>query len=429
MFSRFLLSARALLLLSQRSSPTVSTLSNETTEVQLQAELAEAALEGMVTTRRQSQVFSDADQRDGSEIDAPRAQAKKRKIGNNADATDASPRDLLAKRRRKSSASGTTSMNTPVKANRTGNSNSAVRDLGKASDETLESDSHERNGRKRKRKSAANGNKGSVEQGCYTRDPRAGASASPTSYVGNGTQNLRQTVAVVIEGKPIDNKSQEDDSSNKQSMSGKDGLRSKDLPVDITATAGAVDDANKTSTTLSREGYKNSTDDEVNGPAAEHPKDRVSSTTQVLKEPAQTGRGSFGPLETRQKGIASKGRKSNPGGHKNNVESTRVSDGEDGASITELSAGAPKATHKRFASEEPEPPPVQLPNAQEHSEAVSEENDDDGNVIDDDSDNDAPEILTASAGLKQVRATAIEAARAVEMYDNINILYFLQHTG
>lgn len=429
MFSRFLRSTRALLFLSQRSSPTVSTLNNETTEVQLQAELAEAALEGMVTTRRQSQAFSDAGQSDGSEIDTPRAQAKKRKIGNNSDATDASPRDSLAKRRRKSSASGTASMDTPVKANRTGNSKSAVQDLGKASNGTLESDSHERNGRKRK--SAANGNKRSVEQGCDTRAPRAGASASPTSYVGNSTQNLRQTVAVVIEGKPVDNKSQEGNSSNKQSISGKKGRRSKDLPVDITATAGAVDDANKTSTTLLREGHKNCTGDEVNSPAAEHPKDRVSPPTQVLKKPAQTGRGSFGPLETRQKGIASKGRKSNPGEHKNNVGSTRVSDGEDGASIMELSAGAPKATHKRFASEEPEPPPVQLPNTQEHSEARSEEDDDDGNgnVIDDDSDDDAPEILTASAGLKQVRATAIEAARAVEMYDNINIFYFLQHTG
>lgn len=415
MFSRLLQSTRTLLL-SQRPSPTVSTLESATTEVQLQAELAEAALEGMVTTRRQSHVLSDADLRDGSEIDTPRAHAKKRKIGDNSDATEATPRDSLAKRRLKSSASSTKSMATPVEANRTRKFVSVVRDLDKVSDGTLESDSHEPNGAKRK--SAANGNKRSVEKWCDTTAPRAGASTSPAVHVGNGTQNLRQTVAVVIERKPVDNENQEDESSNKQAISGKKGRRSKDLSADIAATVGAVDDPNKTSTTLSREGHKKFTGNEVDSPAAEHCKDSLSSLTQVLKKPAQTGKDSVEAPKTYQKGIAAKGSRNNSGQHLNNVGSTRVPVEKDRASMMELSAGAPNATHKRFASEEPEPPPVQLPNAQEHSEACSEDDDDD-------SDDGAPEILTASAGLKQVRATAIEAARAVGMYDEIKIFYFL----
>lgn len=418
MFSRFLQSTRTLL--SQRPIPIVSTLESVTTEVQIQAELAEAALEGMVTTRRQSHVLSDADLQDGSEIETPRAHAKKRKTGDSSNATEATPRDSLVKRRRKSSGSGITSMATLVKATSTRKSTSVVQDLDKASDGTLESDSHERNGTKRK--SAANGNKRSVEKGCDTRAPGAGATTSPTGLVGIGTQNLRQTVAVVIEGKPVDNEVQEDESSNKQTISGKRGRRGKDLSADMAATIGAVDDANKTSTILSREGHKKSTGNEVDSPAAEHRIDSLYSPVQVLKKPAQSEKGSVGAPKAYQNGIVAKGSRNNSEQHLNNVGYRRVPVGEDESSMIELSVSAPKATHKRFASEEPEPPPVQLPNAQELSEACSEDDVDD-------SDDDAPELLTASAGLKQVRMTAIEAARAVGMYDEINIFCSLQYTG
>lgn len=416
MFSRFLQSTRTLLL-SERPKPTVSTSESATTEAQIQAELAEAVVEGMVTTRRQSHVFPEADLKDGSEIETPRAHAKKRKTG---DGTDATPGDLSAKRRRKSSASGTIFVATPIKASGTRKPPSASQDFDKTSDGTVESDSPKRN--ERKTKTAANGDTRSVEQGCEAKGPRAAASRSPASYIGNGAQISQQTVAVVIESKSVDKENLDDGASSRQTSSGKKGRLTKASPVNLAATVGSVEGATKTSIASSREGDTKFAGHGVDSSPPEQSKDRLSSP-QVLKRQAHAGKGSTGTPKTRQKGLASKGSRSNSGHYLDKAGSTRAPNGEHGRSMMELSASAPKAIHKRFASDEPEPLLLQRPNAQEPSE-VHHEGDDDDKVVVEDSDDDAPETLTASAGLKQVRATAIEAARAVEKYDCFNIFPF-----
>lgn len=421
MFSRFLRSTRALLF--QKPYPTVSTTQSATTEVQIQAELAEAALEGMVTTRRQSHVFPEANLKDGSEIETPRAHVKKRKTG---DDTDATAPESSAKRKRKNSASETIVVGTPVKTNGTKEATSAFKDLDRASVGMLESDSYEHNGRKTE-SAASNGSKPSVELDCDTKGPWAAKSISPVGYVENGTHKSQQIVSVVIEGKPADNENIEAGSSNsnKQTSSGKKGRLIKDLPVRSAATTGLIDDAAKTSIASSKEGYEKSGGDEVASSTIEQPNDKVASPTQALKKQAQTRKASTGTPEASQTTLASKTSGSVPRPQLDKTGSTRSLSGEHEASMTDVSAKAPKANHKRFASEEPKPPPVQRPKTQEHSKPHDE--DDDTNVVVADSDDDAPETLTASAGLEQVRATAIEAARAVEKYDGFNVLYLIMY--
>ena len=412
MLSRFLQSTRALLF--QNPVPTIPTFQSAATEAQIQAELAEAALEGMVTTRKQSHVFSEAELKDGSEIETPRAHAKKRKTG---DGTAATPDDLLAKRRRKSSASGTIVVATPVKANGTRKPTSASKDFDKASDATLESDSHERNGRREKR--TANDDEPTLEVGSDTKGVRAAASKSPAGYVGNDTHKSQQTVAVVIESKPIDSKNMEDGSSNKQASSGKKDRRNGDSPVDLAATVRSTDDSTKTSIASSREDPKKFAGGELDISLVEQPNNELSSSTQVLKKQPQNRKGgSTSTPKASQKGSISKGFRSIPGQQLDRVGSTGAPNGEERARKMDGTASAPKATHKRFASEESEP--FQRPKAQEHSTPHDE---DDASVVVEDSDDDAPEILTASASLKQVRATAIEAARALEKYDGFNVFY------
>ncbi|KAA6411580.1 MAG: hypothetical protein FRX48_04860 [Lasallia pustulata] len=364
----------------------------------------------MVTTRRQSHVFPEADLKDGSEIETPRAHVKKRKTG---DDTDATAPESSTKRKRKNSASETIVVGTPVKTNGTKEATSAFKDSDRASVGMLESDSYEHNGRKTE-STASNGSKPSVELDCDTKGPWAAKSISPVGYVENGTHKSQQIVSVVIEGKPADNENIEAGSSNsnKQTSSEKKGRLIKDLPVRSAATTGLIDDAAKTSIASSKEGYEKSGGDEVTSSTIEQPNDKVASPTQALKKQAQTRKASTGIPEASQTTLASKTSGSVPRPQLDKTGSTRSLSGEHEASMTDVSAKAPKANHKRFASEEPKPPPVQRPKTQEHSKPHDE--DDDTNVVVADSDDDAPETLTASAGLEQVRATAIEAARAVE---------------
>ena len=407
MFSRFLHSTRALLF--QRPYHTVSTTQSATTEAQIQAELAEAALEGMVATRRQSHVFPEADLKGGSDIETPRNHVKKRKTGDDTDATASD------------SASETIVIGTPVKVNGTKEGTSASKDLDGASVGMLESDSYEHNGRKTEC-AASNGSKPFVELDCNTKGPRAAKSISPVGYVENGTHKSQQIVSVVIEGKPADNENIEAGSSKRQTSSGKKGRLMKDLPVRFATTTGLIDDATKTLIASSRERYEKSGGDEVISSTIEQPNDKVSSPTQVLKKQAQTRKASTGTPKAIQTTLASKTSGSVPEPQLDKTGSTRALSGEHEASMMDVSANAPKAAHKRFASEEPKPPPVRRPKTQEHSKPHDE--DGDTNVVVADSDDDAPETLTAPAGLEQFRATAVEAARAVEKYDGFNVLYF-----
>ena len=74
-----------------------------------------------------------------------------------------------------------------------------------------------------------------------------------------------------------------------------------------------------------------------------------------------------------------------------------------------------KATHKRFGSEEASPPPALRSNNPAHDQNVK---DDGTNKVqlhnEDESEDETPEEVTASAGLKEARTAVAEAARAVE---------------
>lgn len=415
MFSRFLLGTRALL--SQRPTPTASIPESATTQAQIQAELAEAALEGMVTTRRQSHVFLEADLKDGSERELPPAYTKKRKPAGSADAT---PRDSSAKRRRKSSASGTIVVSTPVKAKGTRKPTSASKHFDKSSDRTLKSDSHGRNGGKTK--SAANVEAPSVEQGCDTKGPAAAASKTSADYVGDCTHKAQHAVAVVIESKPVDYENMEDGASSNQTSFRKEGRLRGDPPVDLAAIVGPVNIAANTSIASSRKSHKKYAGDELDRLPVEQSDAELPSPIDMLKQQAHLRKDSIDSPKTSQRVFEGKRSGSVPGQQLEKAASSRASNRAVGASIMGVSAGVPKATHKRFASEEPETSSVLQPNVLEHSKPHNE--DDDASVFVEDSDDDAPETLTASASLKQVRATAIEAARAVEKYDVLNIFYF-----
>ena len=412
MFPRILQATQAFF---QRPTPKELTSQRPTTEAQLQAELADAALEGMVTTRRQSHVVPEEDLGDGSEVETPQIHAKKRKTGNDADTI---PRASLAKRRRKSSASGTIVVATPVKANGVRQSTSASKSFNSASDETLESDSHTRSGREPD--VAGNRDVSSVVPGDVVNGTRNAGSKISASHSGNGMQKAHQTVAVVIENKPIDNeRSGEENSSNKRISTGKEGLHIKDLRMNIAAIVDPVDHATKTSTASSSKNHEMSASKKQDNPLVEQSNGDASSPdasspTNMAREQARIMKNSTGPPKAPHQPVGSKRVGNLLVQQLDEGKSTRASNGEEGASMMNMSASAPKATHKRFASEELDTPPVQQPNGQEPSENHNEK--EEASVAVEDSDEDAPETVTASAGLNQARTTALEAARAVEKY-------------
>ena len=407
MFPRILQATQAFF---QRSTPKALTSERPTTEAQLQAELADAALEGMVTTRRQSHVVPEEDLGDGSEVETPQIHAKKRKTG---DDPDTLPRESLAKRRRKSPASGTIVVATPVKTNGARKSTSACKNSNSASEETLESDSHTRSGREPD--TAGNRDVSSVMPGDLVNGTRNAGNKISASPSGNGMHKTHQTVAVVIENKPIDERSGEEGFSNKRTSTGKKGLHTKDLRMNLAAIVGPVDHATKTSTASSSKNHEKSASEKQDNSPVEQPNGHASSPTLMAREQARIMKDSTAPTKAIHRPVGSKRagdllvQQLDEGG------STRASNGEEGASMVKVSASAPKATHKRFASEELETPPVQQSNGQEPSENHNEK--EEASVVVEDSDDDAPETVTASAGFNQARTTALEAARAVEKYD------------
>lgn len=73
-----------------------------------------------------------------------------------------------------------------------------------------------------------------------------------------------------------------------------------------------------------------------------------------------------------------------------------------------------KPTHKRFGSEEPKVEVLEKSSPSEASEITPNASTSHYTTIEDDSEDDAPEVISASAGLIQSRVAAADAAKAVE---------------
>ncbi|KAL9120908.1 MAG: hypothetical protein Q9187_002535 [Circinaria calcarea] len=79
-----------------------------------------------------------------------------------------------------------------------------------------------------------------------------------------------------------------------------------------------------------------------------------------------------------------------------------------------------KPTHKRFGSEELKVEILEKPSPSEASEVTPNASTSHHTTIEDDSEDDAPEVISASAGLFQSRVAAADAAKAVERQEKKN---------